>query len=61
MDLSDKENPKDLEEAVADVNGAIDVDVTISVGLKRRSIVMIGESGNGSVCIKHAYNSFQKN
>lgn len=29
MDLSDKENPKDLEEAVADVNGAIDVDVTV--------------------------------
>ncbi|OAO12426.1 Vps53-like protein [Blastocystis sp. ATCC 50177/Nand II] len=27
VDLSDKENPKDLEEAVADVNGAIDVDV----------------------------------
>ncbi|KAM7453403.1 hypothetical protein BLSTO_05850 [Blastocystis sp. subtype 1] len=61
VDLSDKENPKDLEEAVADVNGAIDVDVTVSVGLKRRSMVMIGESGNGSVCIKHPYNSFQKN
>ena len=61
MDLSDKENPKDLEEAVADVNGVIDVDVTVRVYLKRRSIVMIGESGNGSVCIKDPFNSFQKN
>ena len=61
VELSDKENPKELEEAVADVNGAIDMDVYPHARLKSRSIAMIGRSGNGFVCIKHAYNSFQKN